>query len=489
MNHSARALAALFLFAATAAAQDSPRLHTHPSVPGEDALQRLNLKLAWRTYISMDGRRDTIYSVQHASDLLLVQTRSGLVCAVEAETGRARWQTRVGRPYHVSVRLGFNLRAIYVVNDQTLYVLDRETGALIWDFDMPSAVTTAPVADNEQVFLSLRGGTVSAYALPRANPDAIAKSGESSRKDSEKASDAKGNGAGLTGSIGGLASATGKGTNTLANVGPLSTARQASRSALSNLEPRLDWSDASGLRLEVAPLQTSDSLFLVGVGGRIAALTKGLKQGVRYERILADGLIVVPPGQHESKAEAYIASQDSNLYAVKIPNGSVKWRFTTGTPIIRKPAVTDEDVYITTDRGGMRRLNLDNGQAIWQNQTADRFLAVNPKIVYATDRAGRMLLLDRAHGTQVGVYDARDFVVPIANDLTDRVYLAAHDGLLICLHDREHAKPHQSKKMEKKPDDKKRGDKMNGKLTPKAPPEIKEPGGETAKDEPLEKKP
>src|SRR5262249_46408651 len=59
MNQLARALPALFLLAATAGAQDSSRLHTHPSVPSDAALQPLNLKLGWRTYIPMDGRRDS----------------------------------------------------------------------------------------------------------------------------------------------------------------------------------------------------------------------------------------------------------------------------------------------------------------------------------------------------------------------------------------------------------------------------------------------
>jgi outer membrane protein assembly factor BamB len=509
MNHSAGALAALFLAAAAGTAQDPSRLHTHPTVPSDDALQRLNLKLAWRTYVSVDGSRDAIYSIQNAGDILLVQTRSGLVCAVEAETGRVRWQARVGRPYHVSVRLGYNSRGVFVVNDQTLYVLDGDTGALLFDWDMPSAVTTAPVADDEQLFLSLRGGTVSAYSRPKPNPNVVAKSSDLPRKEEAKVSESAtggggpapssvggglrvssasgGSNVGLTSSIGALASATGKGTRTISNIGPLSSARQTGGTATSGVEPRLDWSDASGMRLEVAPLQTSDSLFLVGAGGRIAALEKGLRQGVRYSRVIADDLILVPPGQHGEVA--YVASHDSNLYAVRIVNGGIEWRFTTGTPISYRPAVTDDDVYITTDRGGLRRLDRKTGQAIWQNRAADRFVAANPKVVYATDRSGHLLLLDRARGAQVGSYDAREFVVPVPNDLTDRVYLAANDGLIVCLHDRDHPKPHVNKKWDvKKADEKKRGDRMKDKPKPKPAPENKEAGDDKDKGEAMDKK-
>jgi hypothetical protein len=416
----------------------------------------------------MDGRRDSFFSIQPAGDLMLVQTRSGLICAVDAETGRIRWQARVGTPYRVAVRLGFNSRSVYAVNDQTLYVLDRETGDVRWQHDMPSAVTTAPVADDEQIFLSQRGGTVSAFALPKKNPNIIAKAGESTRKASEKAGEptrkesekeppAKSSGVTQSTSIGALSSATGKGTGTLTAIGPLSSSLQVARAATATgYEPVRDWSDSSGMRIELIPLQTADSLFLVGLGGRIAGLTKGEIGGLRYDKQLTDDLVVVPAGQY--KDEAYVASNDSNLYAVVIPTGVVKWRFTAGNPITRRPAVTDEDVYISTDLAGLRRLDRETGRGIWQNRHADRFVAMNPKRVYATDDAGRLLLLDRMRGTEEGRLNVRDFVVPIINDYTDRIYLASNDGLLVCLHDRDIVKPRQNKQIEVyKPEVKKRG--------------------------------
>jgi outer membrane protein assembly factor BamB len=456
--------------------------------------------LGWQTYLPTDGRRDSIFSIQNAGDLLLVQTRSGVVLALDPETGQARWQVRVGRPYRVSVRLGYNSKAVYVVNDQTLYVLDRASGDLLWDFDMPSAATAAPVADEDQVFLSLKGGTLSAFSIPRINPDLASRRGGSAKeleKAMEKPADKKqgGSGVGKTSSIGALSSPTGEGTRVLAAVGPLSTARQASHSATSGIEPRLDWSDASGLRLELTPLQTGDTVFLTGGHGKIAALDKGLARSERYVQTLADDSITVQPGQYQEKA--YVAAQDANLYCVFMPSGKVEWRFTSGTPITRKPAVTDQDVFVTADRGGLHRLDQQTGREIWRNRGADQFLAVNPKCVYATDPSGRLLLLDRAHGTQIGSLETRDFVVPFANELTDRVYLAANDGLMICLHDRDYAKPLRNKKVVemKRPAKSKLGDSSKPKPedTPKPkakPPEDKEPPApEPDKGADMEKKP
>lgn len=462
MRSSASAVVAILLAATTAGAQNLSRVQTHPTIPAPETLDRLNLKLGWRTYVPMDGTRDSIFSVQNTGDQLLIQTRSGLVMAVDAATGQTQWQARVGRPYHVSVRLGYNDKSVLVVNDETLYVLDRNTGQFVWGFDMPSAATAAPVADEDQVFVSLRGGTLSAYSIPKVNPD-LAKPDSKDKKrfpSDARAPDANvaGYGVGTTTSIGAMTSARGRGTRTLISIGALTSARQASQSEVASTEPRRDWTDNSGLRLELTPLLTDDTVFVVGGFGKMAALAKGVTRSEHYVRVLADDQIVVPPGQHGD--EAYVASHDSNLYAVDIPTGSIRWRLTTGTPVVRRPAVTDEDVYITTDRGGLRRLDRPTGRQIWQNQSALYFLAANPKCVYASDRSGRVLLLDRRLGTQLGMLDLRDFVVPVTNDLTDRVYLLANDGLLICMHDRAYTKPLTMKKEEpKKPVQAKKGDK------------------------------
>ena len=85
------------------------------------------------------------------------------------------------------------------------------------------------------------------------------------------------------------------------------------------------------------------------------------------------------------------------------------------------------------------KLRWRGGDDVWLNPDADRVLAVNPKYVYAVDRTGALLLLDRERGRTLWRYVAtRDYPVPITNELTDRVYLGAHNGLIVCLRDREY---------------------------------------------------
>jgi hypothetical protein len=227
------------------------------------------------------------------------------------------------------------------------------------------------------------------------------------------------------------------------------------------------------------------------------------------------------PGLHEAEVGLYIGSRDANVYGYSLIEGEPAWRFTTGAPIVRRPFVNDDSVYVTADRKGLYRLlrrtlpgaqvitkleksglatlpqlqevikELDkragdpasilsellkkgyiterqkrgikyrggesvwrdpNGREdVWANPDGDRVVAVNPKFVYAMDRVGRLLVIDREKGRTLSRYDLRDYPVGISNELTDRLYLAAHNGLIICLHDREYATPVRMKALPEPP--------------------------------------
>src|SRR5262249_27499531 len=139
-------LLGITLIAASAVAQQ-PRsmFYTTPLPPPREVLDRLNLQMSWRTYVPMDGRHDRLATVQVQGPGLCVQTRSGLVTLLDAETGVARWRTRVGRAYVAQHALAFNSREVYVVNNTYLYALDKRTGAQHWEFRLTEGVSASPV--------------------------------------------------------------------------------------------------------------------------------------------------------------------------------------------------------------------------------------------------------------------------------------------------------------------------------------------------------
>jgi outer membrane protein assembly factor BamB len=411
----ALALGACMLLMTTAAAQERSKIYSRPALPSAEALRRLNLTMAWTRLVPMDGRRDRLFSVQLDHKDMLVQTRSGLVMVLDAETGVVRWKQRVGNPYEATKPLAFNSRGVYVINSTFLFALDRATGTRQWRYSAPAGVSSAPLADTEQLYLPTATKRLYAYYLPRPEPE---------------------------GAVPGLPA------------GPGSTAREGRRAGTieGELRPITVWIEQADMPLGLNAVQSVDTVLVVSPEGQVKAYSKVPREGRpsnEVYRLDLDTQVSIHPGSF--KDTAFIGGKDSNLYAIDMVSGRIRWRYTAGTPISRQPIALDREVYVTSERGGLVRVNGDTGEALWRvpqgrrilesNPDADRFLAANPKFVYAFDASGRLLVLDRKRGVRLSTYDTVSFRYPIPNPVTDRLYLAANNGLIVCLHDRDYATP------------------------------------------------
>jgi PQQ-like domain len=239
---------------------------------------------------------------------------------------------------------------------------------------------------------------------------------------------------------------------TVRAVGPLSSAGAASAEEMAiGPQPRYLWDYVTETRPETRVEQSSilvaDFVFQVGANGLFFTISK-FEPRIFY-RFAADAATSAALGQYEDIA--YVPSDDFRVYALNVVTGKILWRFVGGGPIRQKPRVTDSSVYVIADRAGLYRLDRATGDTLWRNGRAARFLAMNPKFVYAADTSGRLLILDRATGALLADYaGTSDFVVPLANEVNDRLYLASNDGLLVCLHDRDYPAPVAIKRGEAK---------------------------------------
>jgi outer membrane protein assembly factor BamB len=421
------------------AQQPRSKLYSQPTPPPRELLDRLNLHMNYRIYVPMDGRQDGIATVQLHRGNLYVQTRSGLVTLIDAETGIALWQQRVGRPYVAEHNLAFNGREVYVVNNVYLYALDGLTGALNWSYRLPEAVAASPVADENVIYIPTPTGRLSAYLLPRPEQLAAAAATRAETREERYRR------------LGALRPDTGGTSSTISHL--TTTASEAS-TAEEEAGPRPTrlWTEVTSLRLELPLILTHDRLLAPTSNGLVVAFRKmpnpnsSANESYRFS---AESPIRVPTGYIDGVT--YVGSEDGDLYALETTGGRVLWRYTGGVAFSRRPAATDEDVYIVAARQGMTRLDRKTGLPQWRiptrgglaenNATADYFLAANPKYVYALDASGHFLVLDRRRGVTLSGFDTRDLVYPISNDVTDRIYLAANNGLIVCLRDRDYVKP------------------------------------------------
>jgi outer membrane protein assembly factor BamB len=456
MKMLAVGFAAVLLIGGVLWAQGPARLYTRPPVPPAEELDRLNLKLAWRTFLPLDGHQDGIASVQipdriqPAGALILVQTRAAMIMAVDSATGAILWRTRVGTPYALRQQLGYNSKQIFVASGVDLYALNRDSGQIQWAFNLPHVATSPPVADEDYLYVAVGTGKLYAYRLPKPGegappPETVAGREEGAGAPayttgaSTSPSRATISAHGVSGQSVASISAVSSIGQFVRSVGPLSSSLESRIGGIAiGAQPQLAWDYFSESRLELAPLVTAQFLLVPSYAGSFIAMRK-YDGAIRY-RFQATAPLSAPLGQHSDKA--YVGSEDFSVSALDIFAGHMLWHFLGAGPIRQKPQVNDASVYIAPHRSGLYRLDRETGQVLWRNPGAESFRAANKKFVYATDASGRLLLLDRNRGTQLAVYDpARDFVVPISNEMTDRLYLASNDGLLLCLHDREYAVP------------------------------------------------
>ena len=128
------------------------------------------------------------------------------------------------------------------------------------------------------------------------------------------------------------------------------------------------------------------------------------------------------------------------LYAFDLKTGNPLWRFISGGPIYQKPYVNDTDIYVFADKAGMYRINRQTGEEEWVTKKAHEFLAANRKFIYTRDGHGFLQIQDRNRGDLLASYDLADWRVSVANEWSDRIYLANNDGMMMCLflHDNQH---------------------------------------------------
>ena len=414
----------LLLLAALAPASDDPaRVWSSPPPPSQEALDRLNLQMDWAVHVPMDGRRDGFASIQVSGDQLIVQTRSGLITLLDAANGgRALWRSRPGRQYQASLTPAYNSRCVLAVDSDHVYAVDRATGALQWSHDLKVALSAPPAADERQMYLSTVQRRTIAYRLPAVSTPVGAAPVVS---EEEKKAAAE------------------KGEPTYA----------PAKVSAGDVDASFAWDYQTNERLDNKALLGPDALFLAMPGGNYLGLPKisGVSEGnVDLFTYAGDSPFSAPPGQDATTA--YLATQDAHLYAVGLNSGTVQWRYITGMPLRHAPAAVDvsdggapaKDLYVTADGKGLARINRITGEPLWNvrgqdySPGVDRLLAVNPKFVYGADRVGRLLVLDRKNGAALSRYDLRDFAFPVVNTETDRIYLAANDGLIVCLHDKEY---------------------------------------------------
>jgi outer membrane protein assembly factor BamB len=141
-----------------------------------------------------------------------------------------------------------------------------------------------------------------------------------------------------------------------------------------------------------------------------------------------------------------VPSRDYHLYSVDIRSTADLWRYSAGSEINDPVAVIGDELFLTPEGSGIHKLDAKTGARTWSYPRVDEFMAASAKRVYTTDRYGRLVILDRAVGRLLGMWDQHEFDFHVRNESNDRLYFVTKTGLVVCLHEKESKEPLLHKK-------------------------------------------
>lgn len=370
------AVAAALVLAVAPAAGQAPR----QGLPGRNLLDRFGLERAWSNQATIDVRSDVVRHLIADEEVVIVQSRSGLITVFDAQGGVKLWDGHLARGDQYSYPAVTNAETLFVVIGSTVYARDKFDGDELWSLRLPSVPSTSPTVDNDRMYVGTLEGSVYAFDLEE--------------------------------------------------VGRLQTEGRLNQYDYEAIV----WRYKTSGEIVAAPVADEKRVVFASKTGSLYAVTPtARKLAFQFETDVAASApldIVIDAAGEDT---IYYAAGDTNFYALRASNGTTRWLYVAGSPIREKPHPIGDAVFLVPVGAGMYDLSAESGRARWWVPSARQLIAATPTRVYATDEAGDVAVIDRADGAVLGTLPAAGLPIRVANERTDRLYLASTSGLVTCL--------------------------------------------------------
>lgn len=344
-------------------------------MPDEGNLNRVGLTRAWWGHSVTNSTRDKIIHLALDETTLFAQSSNGVITAFDCETGRRLWASQIGGADKAIYPASSNDELLFVVNGLTMYAVKKQTGDVLWGLALPGQPSTSPVADDRRLFLGFLDGSQYAFDFKR------------------------------------ITELQQKGLMPQWSYLTVLWRYKTSKAITAPAVP-------SGALVAFA--STNGSLYSVG------AQERELK--FQFE---TDAPLSAPLARY--KDNLLLASEDYNLYSINITNGKSNWRYTAGRIIRKAPIVIANETFLLPEHGGLIKLSPATGKQFWVRPGVENFISATPQHVYGKDLLNNLVVMSRQDGAVLGTLPLERFSLHVANDRTDRVYVATVGGMVLCL--------------------------------------------------------
>lgn len=337
-----------------ATAFDAAAQSIGPLVTREQAASK-GLERAWFAQVPVDTARSRVTTWYLYHDALYSVTNSGIVTALDAETGEQLWAKQVGKTGYAAFGPGANADRIGIVSGGKVYILNRKTGRLEFVRELGSAPSSGPALSSNYAFVALVTGRIEAYNLdnPSAQPWYYQSNGRTFLRPT----------------------VTGRVVSWPTSNGTLYVGRANEPGVLFRLETNDD--------IVTSPAQKDPFLYIASLDGYLYCvheLTGDEKWRYSTGYSITSSPAVV--GDH-----AFVASFEPALHSVNAETGAGEW---VANGVSHFAALGKERVYASDDRGHLIILEAATGRTVGHlpvaegtttlvNDQTDRIFLVNDR--------------------------------------------------------------------------------------------------------------
>ena len=111
------------------------------------------------------GVKATLNALEVPEVTLYLQTTTGMLHAIDAETGRTRWAVSVGRNDHPNMKPGASNNYVVAINGSYIYLLDAADGKMLWRWKSVYGPGAGAAISEDMVFVPTITGEIESYEL------------------------------------------------------------------------------------------------------------------------------------------------------------------------------------------------------------------------------------------------------------------------------------------------------------------------------------
>lgn len=363
------------------------------TIPTQRELNRVGLVRMWWSQATINSARDKVTHVTADEHNLYIQSSAGMTTCFDAETGQRLWAAQLGRRDGTSYPVTSNDEFALVCGGPIMYAVDKFTGESLWRVRLPTMPSAQPALDDERIYVPCLDDSI--YALD------------------------------------------------LRKIRELFDQQLLPDWSYQTVA----WRYQTGAEITTQPVPTGRVVNFASVDRSLYSLQ------VQPRRLIwqfeTDAPISAPLVQNGRLL--YLASRDFNFYCLDAENGAVRWEFVSGLPVDQSPRVIGDQVFLMPTRGGMFCLGATSGRSLWRQPSLTQFVAASSTTIYASDRVGNLVLVDRGDGSVIGSVPMRSFVNRYENDRSDRIYMVTQGGLVLAMRERGQEFPIFHKYPERQP--------------------------------------